>query len=555
MSVQQFNVVPASKLPTSMFNLSHDVTLSCNMGQLVPILCQEVLPHDTWQVSSEVFIRFAPMFAPILHRIDCYVHYFFVPYQDIWDEWEDFITGGRFGDEEPVYPHFNRSLSLSSNKGVFGVGSLADYLGFPSLQLEEMDDSTNSFAVKMSALPFRAYQFIYNEYYRDQNLTEEAVFEKTSGAITGSQWREFDSITQLRRRAWEKDYFTSALPWTQRGEAVTMPVIGNDTIILKKLDTGTAPIWYDSLTGETPNPSFPASFLSTGQLTGDTNAGTNVSPLTMNPNGSLGFDIEVGTIEQFRLAVALQRYLESNARMGARYTEQLRGRWHVTPPDSSMHRPVYLGGGRAPVVISETFQQTGTEDAALGAVAGNAVSLGSTNKFRHFFNEHGLVMGILSVRPKSKYMQGMPRWMMRQTKFDFYTPELANLGEQPIMHNEIYWKPDNTYGLDPASGESPFGYIPRWSEYRYIPSTVHGDMLTSLDFWHLARKLSPNADTGHVELNTSFVEVGDNTRIFADTGRLVDGVQESYNHHLWIEVFHHIRAKRPLPKFSVPGVI
>lgn len=557
MSVQQFNEVPATPLPTSTFNLSHDVTLSCNFGQLVPILCQEVLPHDKWRVSSEVFLRFAPMFAPILHRVDCYVHFFFVPYKDIWDDWEDFITGGRVGDSRPVLPMFNRVLDNKTNRSIFGVGTLADYLGFPSLQMDFLSLDENS-SVKMSALPFRAYQFIYNEYYRDQNLTEEVPFQKTSGSI---DWREFDAIHSLRRRAWEKDYFTSALPWTQRGESVALPVTNLGNV---KLDysTDNRPIFRS----EIPLLSGVSSIVSTNSTHSDANPGFmnniwaslpdgSLNNILFDPNGTLRADVEVGTIDQLRQMTALQRYLEGNARMGARYAEQLRGRWHVRPSDSSMHRPEYLGGGRAPVVISETFQQTGTDRAALGEIGGNAVSLGKTNKFTRFFTEHGLIMGILSIRPKTKYMQGLPRMFMRQSPFDFYTPEFANLGEQPIMTNELFWQPDNTFGLDPSGDEDsehiePFGYIPRWSEYRYIPSSVHGDMLTDLDYWHLARKFE-----NRPKLNTSFIEVPEESRIFADTGRYVDNVKVEYHHHVWIEVFHHIKASRPMPKFSVPSII
>lgn len=563
MSVQQFNVVPTTKLPHSVFDLSHDVTLSCNMGQLVPIFCQEVLPSDNWRVSSEVFLRFAPMFAPILHRVDAYVHFFFVAYKDIWDDFEDFMTGGVSGNETPVLPYvnlrFNDTAGFNFVRQVMGPGSLMDYLGIPVLQLSKLTADDHHQDIKFNALPFRAYQFIYNEYYRDQNLTEEVPFSRASGAVaTGDA---VNHLLRLRRRAWEKDYFTSALPWTQRGEAVNMPVNTLGNVVLDNPNNN--PILLSSVNGILPTIGGGYPYVANksdslldgtlgiaGQNSDRTIDLTTFQPVYIDPNGTLSASLEVGTIDQFRQAIALQRYLEGNARMGSRYSEQLRGRWHVRPSDSSMHRPVYLGGGRAPVVISETFQQTGTSTTALGDMGGNAVSLGKTNQFTHFFNEHGIIMGLLSIRPKTKYMQGMPRMFMRQTKFDFYTPEFANLGEQPIMHNEIYWQIGNTYGLDPAQGESPFGYIPRWSEYRYIPSSVHGDMLTTLDFWHLGRKFA-NAPL----LNTSFIEVGDNTRIFADTGRVIDGEVRSYNHHIWVEVFNHIKAKRPLPKFSVPSLI
>lgn len=589
-----FQNILVPKVRKSVFDLSYENKLSFDMGQLVPIYQENVVPGDKLRVNTEVLLRFAPMLAPIMHRVNCYVHYFFVPYRLIWDDWQEFITGGEDGLSQPVFPR----LPLTESDSKFAVGTLADYLGynFPN------DANTSPSIAEYSLLPFRAYQMIYNEYYRDQNLTNEVQISKASGDSTttdnllkGTDYSTADAalyeLTKLRYRAWEKDYFTSALPWVQRGVAAQIP-FGNPSLGLttsgelnslldvyqksnlpnssswqrtisgqlnqastsgqrdEDLAFGGSRVsysyrWKDDGTSETKTPSgSSANLMATGE---GYNLEANGVLSDINLNGTHAVSVKqllnklkvdgltAPTINELRLAEHIQKWLERNARGGARYIEQILSHFGVRVPDYRLDRPEYLGGGKSPVQISEVLQTSATDDVTPQAnMAGHGYSVGNKNKFSYKFDEHGIVLGIMSVLPRTSYQDGVSRHLMKFDKFDYYFPEFAHLGEQEVKNCEVY--NGTTLSEDPLG---TFGYQERYAEYKYRSGEVHGDFKTNLDFWHLGRKFQ-----GTPSLNTSFVTSDPSKRIFA----VEDGA------HMWCQLYNNVRAVRPMPKHAIPSL-
>lgn len=512
----------------NVFDLSHDVKLSLDMGQLVPIYVEDIVPGDKFRVRTEVMLRFAPMLAPIMHRVNVFTHFFFVPYRLLWKDWEDFITGGRTGNLSPIFPRYSLADS-----GVVNKGTLFDYLGFPAGQ-------TLPVGYSFSKMPFLAYQLIYDQYYRDQNL-ETPVIEDSLPALSGSSSVNISgmnggsSVQSIRYRAWEKDYFTSALPWAQRGGEVNLPFSGKAPVDLDIASTGSK---LGELVGTT----------GTGGVANldsvSIGAATGAIPNSTRVNASVDFSKASSvTINDLRRSVKLQEWLERNARGGARYIEQIFSHFGVKSSDARLQRAEFLGGGKTPVMISEVLQTSGSPSASgtalfdtpLASMAGHGISVGSTHEFTRFFEEHGIVMGIMSVMPKTAYQQGTPRMFTKFDKFDYYFPEFAHLGEQEIKNKELYTSADQAYN------EATFGYTPRYAEYKYRESRVCGDFRDQLNYWHLGRIFSsaPN-------LNGTFVHPDSSTlnRIFA--------VQDDNTQHLWCQVYHNIKAIRPMPKFGTP---
>lgn len=544
-----FDSILVKRPNRSLFNLSHEFKMTGNFGYLYPILSQEVLPGDTWKVSSEVLCRFAPLITPIMHRINLKINYFFVPYRLIWDEFEDFITGGEDGTLFPVRPTIKINIGPRSTQNKYiKAGSLADYLGFPTFEEEELSQLSISRDFDFDALPFRAYALIWNEYYRNQNLQDKLAFSKDSGPGFSVQ------ILDLQRRCWEKDYFTSALPDVQRGPAVAIPVEGSIAIAgMVGQNVG-----VDVNRIQPANASIPA-FQTTMHSSGGNR--TFVSSKGEGDGFADGTDVKLhgslastsiasvlaarlteitSTINDLRDNTHLQRFLEKNMRGGSRYTEQIYAHYGVRSSDARLQRPEYLGGYSAPVVVSEVLQNSGSVPGQTpqATMAGHGMVADRSHYCKRFFEEHGIIMGLLSVLPRTTYQQGLPRQYQRTTRYDVYWPEFANLGEQDVRNNELF------YNLQSPDGDStPFGYQQRYCEYKYIPSTVHGEFKTSLDFWHLGRIFdTPPA------LNSDFVSSNDvRNDVFA-----VD--DEEAAHKLWIEVYNNIRAVRPMPRHANPVI-
>lgn len=514
-----FNNILVNRQRTNAFDLSHEKKLTMSMGRLVPIMCQEVLPGDKFKASSEIFIRLQPLLSPVMHRVNVYTHYFFVPNRLIWDSWEEFITGGEDGLSQLTPPQIRIN---SGNYTNFGVGSLADYLGVPAFE----SDPTNN--IDINALPFRAYAKIYNDYYRDQNLQEEIDLAEDS------------EIAELRFRAWEKDYFTSALPWAQKGGEVTLPL------------GGTAPIQLrDDITQFTTNILNPDGTAAGDELLNlySHDADTGGATLHIAPDGTtstaekraidnsyiLEADLTTATattINDLRRAARLQEWLERNARAGSRYIEQIFSHFGVKSSDARLQRPEYLGGAKKPVVISEVLSSVALEGQPQGTMTGHGVSVGKSNRFKRRFEEHGFIIGIMSVVPRTAYQQGLNKMFFRNDKLNYYWPEFAQLGEQAVQNKELYFDP-----VDPAAGEETFGYQSRYAEYKYNQSTVHGEMRTTYDFWHMGRIFGAAPS-----LNSTFIEALPTERIFA--------VQQQDT--LIVQIFNSVQAQRPIPYFNTP---
>lgn len=551
-----FRSVPIRKPKSNYFDLSHEVDTTCNMGSNIPILCEPVVPGDKWRLQTEILVRLAPTLAPIMHRVNVYTHFFFVPNRLIWDDWEKFITRGASGELTPEYPVIR--LDNTDVKKLHS-STLFDYLDFQSVSRN--DKIAYGFA---DALPFRAYQLIYDEYYRDQNLEEAIcanVRKQESNSIGGVPFgsgvstnpEHNNALLTLRSRAWEKDYFTSALASPQRGADVRLPLSGTADVVLKDgvLDDPEARVYvkgYGVLNDARRNISNDEGVLS--QDVSNEGGTSTPNPVVVDPNGTLKADLSnatSATINELRRSMRLQEFLEKTARGGSRYIEQILSHFGVRSSDARLQRPEYLGGGISPIIISEVIQQSqSTADSPQGNMSGHGVSAQVTHQFKRFFEEHGYVIGILSVMPKPGYMQGTPRKYLKRDFFDFYWPEFANLGEQAIINEELYadYGKFVGHGVDYAgngknSNDEVFGYTPRYAEYKYIPSRVHGDFRGNLNYWHMARDF-----TKLPTLSKEFVMESPTTRIWPATYQYLD--------HLWIQCYHNIKAKRPMPKFGVP---
>lgn len=506
----------------NLFNLSHENKLTCEMGKLVPILCEEILPGDTFRVSTDMVVRMAPMLAPIMHNVNVYTHFFFVPNRLIFDKWEDFITGGKNGDDSTVAPY------ITTPSGGFAVGSLADYLGVP----------TGVAGVQVSALPFRAYNKIYNDYYRDENLQDEIVLSTGAGSDT-------TTVTDLQTRCWQHDFFTSALPWTQRSStgAVKVPLGGEAPVRY-----GEAKQSYYYFTSSQPASSYVGGavagvrntnsasfdhFYTLDNLSGSGSSSSSGPALSLVADLS---DATGGDINDIRYAFQVQRFLEKMARGGARYTEVILSHFGVKSSDARLQRAEYLGGGRSPVAISDVLQTSADDNqpTPLATMAGHGYSAQRSHQFKRFFEEHGFLIGIMSIMPRSTYQQGLAKKWTRETRFSYYWPVFSHLGEQAIHNREIYLQ-------GTSDDEGIFGYQPRYEEYRKHYSEVHGDFRDSLDFWHLGRIF-----TQLPVLNEDFVKCNPDDRIFA--------VQSDVD-HLWVDIYHNIKALRPIPKYGDPGYI
>lgn len=553
-----FNSIRLKRPRRNAFNLSYESKLTLNMGELVPIMCMPVVPGDKFRVKTESLVRLAPLVAPMMHRVNVFTHYFFVPNRLVWDEWEDFITKGVDGENMPVFPKIqidqdSDTLStLSLIKQYYGDSSLWDYLGLPTLSGcgKKSYDVVNGVKIpnkfEVSALPFRAYQLIYNEYYRDQNLTDSIDFPLRSGVIDTDT--HIKALLSLRRRAWEKDYFTSALPWLQRGPEVSVPVQGAGgslDVVYNNSDNQPKQVWKDCFGRDYQNGIVydPLIALSSTENLKDatliarhSDSGVEARAPELDPNGTLRVNVdEMGiNINDLRTSNALQRWFERNARGGSRYIEQILSHFGVRSSDARLQRPQFLGGGRMPISVSEVLQTSSTDETSPQAnMAGHGISAGINNGFKHYFEEHGYIMGIMSITPRSGYQQGVPKDFTKFDNMDFYFPEFAHLSEQEIKNKELYVTDDATYN------EGTFGYTPRYAEYKYKASEAHGDFRGNLSFWHLNRIFD-----GRPNLNTTFVECNPSNRVFATS--------ETDDDKFWVQMYQDVKALRLMPKYGTP---
>jgi len=470
----------------SVFDLSYEKKLTCDMAQLIPVMCDEVVPGDVFKIGNQAVVRFQPLVAPVLHEINMYVHYFFVPYRILWDDWEDFISGGVDGQFSDPIPEWEPTITTE--------GSLWDFFGLPVGV-----DPDGAYPIDF---PRRAYNLVYNEYYRDENLqTEVALSNET-----------------ILNRAWEKDYFTSSLPWQQRGTAPALPISGSTTAVFATdTNANVASLNYNSASNR----------IITGSGTAHALAANTVDLSTAST-----FDIA-----DLRLAFQIQKWMERNARAGVRYTEFLRAHFGVSPRDERLQRPEYIGGSKAPCIISEVLQTSSTDATTpQGNLAGHGITVSDAYCGKYHAQEFGLIIGIMSIMPRSAYSQGIDKQWLRKTKYDFYFPEFANLSEQAILNAEICATGTLSHNQD------IFGYQGRYDEMRTKNSQIVSGMRTTFDYWHLGRQF----DTGSPPvLNEDFIKCVPRKDIFAvpsEPGLIVNFA-------------NIIKAFRPLPYMAVPGLI
>lgn len=490
-------------------SLSHYKLLTCDMGELVPIACMEVLPGDTFQQMTSTLIRLSPLVAPMMHPVEVKIHHWFVPYRIIWDDFEDFITGGDDGMDATVFPTCNLTN--------VSVGTLADYLGIPT-------QVANTLSV--SALPFRAYNLIFNEFYRDQDLQAELTINYGNGV-------DATTLRNIQNVAWEKDRFTTARPWPQKGPQVTMP-LGVSAPVVSSGDRPTfdshpnASVFDERQAQIAPNNSLAVE--GAGIAANTPWMFGNVTGLEADLTGATA-----ATIDELRRAFALQRYSEARALYGSQYTEYLRY-IGVRSSDARLQRPEYLGGGKAPVQISEILQTAPTTSGSavgVGNLKGHGLGAMRSNRYRRFFEEHGLVLTLLSVKPRTMYYQGLAKQWSRRSKEDFYQRELEHIGQEPIYNREVY--------AAHATPDGVFGYNDRYDDYRHVQSSISGEFRGStLNFWHMARDLSGGADPA---LNETFIKSNPTKRVFAVNS----------TDCLWIMARHSIQARRMVARGGMPG--
>lgn len=522
-NVHQFAMVPRADIPRSTFRMQHGHKTTFDAGWLIPVYCDEVLPGDTYSLSMTAFCRMATPIFPVMDNLYLDTFFFYVPTRILWQNWKRFM-GERINPESSI--DFVVPQVVSPANG-FPSLSVYDYFGLPTVG-QVSPGST----VSVNVLPLRAYKLIYREWFRDQNLINTQPPPVTDGPDSNVAYA-------LLRRGKRHDYFTSCLPWPQKGESVTLP-LGLEAPIVPR-DVSPIPTFVNSAGGGTANPLA-------------TNASGAVSTSPGIPSASmlawsdpgLVADLSAATaatINQLRQSFQVQRLLERDARGGTRYTEIVRSHFGVVSPDARQQRPEYLGGGSVMINMTTVAQTSGTtEDSApLATLSGVGTAVANGHGFTQAFTEHGYVIGIVSVRADLTYQQGLRRLWSRRTRYDFYFPVFANLGEQAVLNKEIFC-------TGTAKDDDVFGYQERWAEYRYHPSQITGLMRStvsgSLDAWHLSQRFNdyPTLGSTFIEENPPMSRV------------LAVGAEAGGQQFIFDSVFN-VKATRPMPLYSVPGLI
>lgn len=514
----KFAMVPRADIPRSAFAIQTTHKTTFDAGYLVPIFVDEVLPGDTFNLKMTAFARLATPLYPVMDNLYMDTFFFFVPNRLVWDNWQKFM-----GEQANPGDSIDYTVpQCPTPSGGYAIGSLQDYMGLPTV-----GQVTAGQTVNHNALHTRAYNLIWNEWFRDENLQDSLVVDKDDGP---------DSPTDyvIQRRGKRHDYFTSALPWPQKGTAVSLPLGTSAPVAYDAPINNDIAVWNNTL----------------GAYYAVRSDTTNVqaSNRGVNADYHLYADLSsatAATINQLRESFATQRLLERDARGGTRYTEIIRSHFGVVSPDARLQRPEYLGGGSTPIVINPVAQTSATSASGTNTPLGNLAAVGTAmaagHGFTQSFTEHGVIIGLAAIRADLTYQQGLRRMWSRRTRYDFYFPVFAHLGEQAVLNKELYVTGTST-------DDDVFGYQERWAEYRYHPAQVtslfRSTASGTLDAWHLAQNFSALPTLS----DTFIVDQPPVDRVVA-IGSGANGQQFIF------DSFFDIKAARPMPLYSVPGLI
>lgn len=544
----QFSQAPQARIPRSSFNRTHGYKTTFDAGYLVPIFTDEVLPGDTFNLKASLLARLATPIVPFMDNMFLETFFFFVPNRLLWDNWQAFNGEQKNPGDTTDYLVPTVTAPISG----WEYGSLSDYFGIP----------TRVPSLETISLYHRAYNLIWNEWFRSQDLQDSVPVN------TGDGPDDPDDYTLLRRTK-RHDYFTSCLPWPQKGPGVELPLGSTAPVSIDNFGNltvsgpsgATLGTWASTYSATSNDPStitqsgFSVGFSSPlGELAADHVAGTGEpfirpylpaglfsSTVTGTATGTVSLaDATAASINSLRQAFQIQKLLERDARGGTRYTEILRSHFGVISPDSRLQRPEYLGGSSTPIYINQVAQTSSSDGSTpQGNLAAYGITTDHFHGFTKSFVEHGVIIGLVNVRADLTYQQGLDRRFSRQTRYDYYWPAFAHLGEQAVLNKEIF-----ATGY-PVDDDAVFGYNERWAEYRYAPSRITGKLRStdpqSLDIWHLSQKFaSPPA------LNAEFIE--DNPPI----ERVVAVTTEP---QFIFDSYFRLRCVRPMPLYSIPGLI
>jgi len=524
-SSHQFAMVPKSDVPRSAFNRESTYKTTLDAGYLYPIYVDEVLPGDSFNYNATMFGRLATPIVPIMDNLYLDSFFFYVPNRLVWTNFVKMM-----GEQDNPGDSISYIIpQLVSPVAGYVPLSLQDYMGLPTVgQIAAGATFTHN------ALPLRAYNLIWNTWFRDQNLQNSVVVQKDDGPDVLANYT-------LLKRGKRKDYFTGCLPFAQKGAAITLP-LGTRAPVVRDTASTANQIVRTASTGAT-NTGTPLASIAGGVLV---NAAIGVQ---IDPNGTLYADLSAATaatVNQLRQSFQIQKLLERDARGGTRYTELLTSHFGVRSPDARLQRPEYLGGGSTPITINPIAQTSPTGVTGSTTPQGNLAAMGTLlakgHSFRYSAVEHGYIIGLVSVRADLTYQQGLRKMWSRSTRYDFYWPEFAMLGEQAVLNKEIY-----CVGT-PAQDDAVFGYQERWAEYRYFPSQITGlfksTTATPLDIWHLAQKF-----TALPTLNSTFIQETPPIARITAVGAGANGQQ------FLLDIFQKIHTVRCMPMYSVPGLI
>ena len=530
--VHQFTMIPKADIPRSTFDCQSTHKTTFDAGFLVPVLVDEMLPGDTFRCNMTAFARLSTPLFPIMDNMHLDSFFFFVPNRLIWSNWQKFM-GQQNNPADSISFVVPQQVTPA---GGYAIGSLQDYMGLPTVGQVGAGGT-----VSHCAFWPRAYNLIYNEWFRDENLQNSVVVDTGDGPDNVANYT-------LLRRGKRKDYFTSALPWPQKGASVSLP-LGTSAPVLGIAVNGTGTAYTGTLPSSWKDSSgvTPAGANWSGVVD---SAGVQVSVQGNNTTKVPGIYADLSqataaTINQLRQSFQIQKLLERDARGGTRYTEIIRSHFGVISPDARLQRPEYIGGGSTNININPIAQTNATGASGtttpLGTLGAMGTGLAHNHGFTYSSTEHGVIIGIVCVRADLTYQQGMHRMWNRSTRYDFYFPAFATLGEQAVLNEEIYVRGD-------ANDSGVFGYQERWAEYRYMPSRIsslfRSTAAGTIDGWHLAQRF-----TSLPTLNTTFIQENPPVARTLAVGAAANGQQ------IIFDSFFDIKKARPMPMYSVPGLI